>query len=176
MRTVLCPSIFWGLRLIARSPRCRRREKNLEPQKIDGRSIFGVIYAESNELYINKYFNAASVTDKHTEPENMACTWFSEICFCCCLACRNKFHQTTYKPYFRALYFLDQPNHYVTFHISRVLLWGWHWLFRSSRNTSYYRSSNIWGLPKLLPKQLPSVQLFYPCQCWAIWGLVLVQD
>ena len=32
------PSIFWGSRLIARSPCHRRREKNLEPQKIDGHS------------------------------------------------------------------------------------------------------------------------------------------
>ena len=38
-----------------------------------------------------------------TEPENMACTWFGEICSCCCLARRNKFHQTTCKPHFRAL-------------------------------------------------------------------------
>ena len=38
-----------------------------------------------------------------TEPENMACTWFGEICSCCCLARRNKFHQTSYKPYFRTL-------------------------------------------------------------------------
>lgn len=36
---ILCPSIFWGPRLIARSPRHRWREKNLEPQKIDGLSI-----------------------------------------------------------------------------------------------------------------------------------------
>ena len=35
---LLCPSIFWGPRLIARSPHLRRREKNLEPQKIDGLS------------------------------------------------------------------------------------------------------------------------------------------
>ena len=35
---LLCPSIFWGPRLIARSPRRRQREKNLEPQKIDGLS------------------------------------------------------------------------------------------------------------------------------------------
>ena len=40
----------------------------------------------------------------HTEPENIACTWFGEICSCCCLARRNKFHQTTNKPNFRALY------------------------------------------------------------------------
>ena len=39
----------------------------------------------------------------------MACTWFGEICSCCCLACRNKFHQATYKPYFRALYILYIP-------------------------------------------------------------------
>ena len=36
LNIILCPSIFWGPRLIARSPRRRRREKNLEPQKIDG--------------------------------------------------------------------------------------------------------------------------------------------
>ena len=36
-----------------------------------------------------------------TEPENMACMWFGEICFCC-LARMNKFHQN--RPYFWALY------------------------------------------------------------------------
>ena len=45
----------------------------------------------------------ASFLDR-TKPEKMACTWFGEICSCCCLACRNKFHQTTYRPFFRALY------------------------------------------------------------------------
>ena len=39
-----------------------------------------------------------------TEPENMACTWFGEICSCALKNSRNKFHQTMYKPYFRALY------------------------------------------------------------------------
>ena len=40
----------------------------------------------------------------NTEPENMACTWFGEICSCALNNSRNIFHQTTYKPYFRALY------------------------------------------------------------------------
>ena len=39
-----------------------------------------------------------------TEPENMACMWFGEICSCALNNSRNKFHQTTYRPYFRALY------------------------------------------------------------------------
>ena len=34
----------------------------------------------------------------------MDCTWFGEICSCALNNSRNKFHQTTYKPYFRALY------------------------------------------------------------------------
>ena len=42
VKTVLSPSIFWGPRLIARSPFRRRREKNLEPQKIDGHSIIQI--------------------------------------------------------------------------------------------------------------------------------------
>ena len=32
-----------------------------------------------------------------TEPENMACTWFGEICSGALNNSRNKFHQTTYK-------------------------------------------------------------------------------
>ena len=34
----------------------------------------------------------------------MACMWFGEICSCALNNSRNKFHQTTYKPYFRSLY------------------------------------------------------------------------
>ena len=34
----------------------------------------------------------------------MACTWFGEICSFALNNSRNKFHQTTYKAYFRALY------------------------------------------------------------------------
>ena len=36
----------------------------------------------------------------------MACAWFVEICSCVLNNSKNKFHQTTYKPYFRALYSL----------------------------------------------------------------------
>ena len=41
---------------------------------------------------------------RYTEPEIMACTWFGEIRSCALNNSRNKFHQTTYKPYFQALY------------------------------------------------------------------------
>ena len=39
----------------------------------------------------------------HLELGNKACTWFGEICSCVLNYSRNKFHETTYKPYFRAL-------------------------------------------------------------------------
>ena len=34
---------------------------------------------------------------------NKACTWFGEVCSCSLSKGRNKVHQTTYKPYSRAL-------------------------------------------------------------------------
>ena len=37
----------------------------------------------------------AKVEKESTEPENMACTWFGEICSCALNNSRNKFHQTT---------------------------------------------------------------------------------
>ena len=49
---ILCPSIFWGPRLIARSPRRRQREKNLEPQKIDGLSKYHTVLFQDG-IHIN---------------------------------------------------------------------------------------------------------------------------
>ena len=40
----------------------------------------------------------------------MACTWFGEIRSCALNKSRNKFHQTTYKPDFRALYIAPDAN------------------------------------------------------------------
>ena len=65
---LLSPSTFWGPRLIARSPRLRRREKNLEPQKIDGLSIYLIMlmisipyYPEINNLKLFKMTDLGSV-------------------------------------------------------------------------------------------------------------------
>ena len=52
LNIILCPSIFWGPRLIARSPRRRRREKNLEPQKIDGLVRFSILLFASVTLLL----------------------------------------------------------------------------------------------------------------------------
>ena len=39
------------------------------------------------------------VAANYTEPENMACAWFGEICSCALNNSRDKFHECTYKPY-----------------------------------------------------------------------------
>ena len=67
----------------------------------------------------------------------MACTWFGEICSCCCLARRNKFHQTTYKSYFRALYRVTkQLEQNVPLTSKQKFLFGLAWpdLDRPKRN------------------------------------------
>ena len=98
-----------------------------------------------------------------TELRNKGCTWFGEICSCALNNSNNKFHKTTYRPYFRALYvsvdywtmieapltdmlFLSMKRHEIRKYILNYVLgfWAtWRWKWKEDHTTFVLKNSQV---------------------------------
>ena len=103
----------------------------------------------------------------------MACTWLGEICSCCCLARRSKFHQTTYRPYFRALYCLTEI-HKTEYHTSNPTIKRAEDTIRSENMSLMPRSATPtteWGSPTTTRSPARSKKCGWKTSmgCWFSW-------
>ena len=87
-------------------PNLKTRKKWPMKLAMDHREIFHVILPHilspgHKKWFLGRFFNLLACLC--TEMCKIVCTWFGEICSCPCLACRYKFHQTTYKQFYTSL-------------------------------------------------------------------------
>ena len=113
----------------------------------------------------------------------MACTWFGEICSCALNNSNNKFHKTTYRPYFRALYvsvdywtmieapltdmlFLSMKRHEIRKYILNYVLgfWAkWRWRWKEDHTTFVLKNSQVTIVRGLLPNRPSSTRASASC-------------